>query len=471
MKHLTLALGIVVAGCNFNVAGDKNVSGGGDDLSLPGDDFGDVDLAGGGGGDMSMPPDIAGLPIVCTAGATSCNGSTLVTCPDGTAQLMTTCALGCSTTGGAHCEVMYPRAPVTRADFDTTGLTPINITAGGGISTDNGLIGAANTPFRHANTDANTYEVHDGIGFHAVTIPGQATKLGIYTFKSLTLAQGQTLTAYGTNGLALVSAGDATIDGIVDVTCAGNVFLAGLGGAANAKPYLSGPGGGNGGQPGNNNDGVSIGNNGGGSGATNSHQGGGGGGAFADVGGDGGAEGGNKGGGGGKAYGDAMLTTLLGGSGGGAGGQGGLVGSQPYGGGGGGVAMLVVQGTLTLGSGTAVGGVNTGGCGGIAALGVGGGGGGAGGTILIQAISVHVAANGAVASNGGGGAASNVGAGATSNGHAGALSTTPSGGGTGGSAAGGNGGAQADSKGQPGGDSAAAGAGAGGAAGRIRIDT
>ena len=224
---------------------------------------------------MMPPNDLTGVPQVCTPGSSSCSGSNLLTCPDGTQQVSTPCALGCSTSGGAHCELMYPRAPVTRTDFDTTRLTAISFAAGGGMSTDSGLIGTVATPIRHANTDPTMYEVHDGIGFHAVAIAGQATKLGIYTFKSLTLAQGQQLSAYGTNGLAIVSAGDATIAGTIDVTCAGNVFLAGA--ANGGKPYLSGPGGGAGGQPGPNDDGVSIGTNGGGSGADKSHAAGGGG--------------------------------------------------------------------------------------------------------------------------------------------------------------------------------------------------
>jgi len=248
MKYVGLAL-LFVSGCAFHVDGD-NAGGAGGDMSMPLDDLGGGGNGGGGGGggsgnDLATPNDIAGVPIVCTAGSSSCNGSTLETCPDGTAQMMTTCSLGCSMMGGAHCEQMYPRAPVSRSDFDTTNLTPVSLAAGGGISTETGLIGAGMNPIRHANMDPNTYEVHDGIGFHVVAIPGQTGKMGIYTFKSLTLAQGQSLNAYGNNALALVSASDMTINGVVDVTCAGNVFLAG--GGPNAKPYLAGPGGGAGG--------------------------------------------------------------------------------------------------------------------------------------------------------------------------------------------------------------------------------
>ena len=473
MQYLSLTLALLLSACSFKVSGDNG--GGDDDLSMPPDaDLGNGGGGGGGGGggaggsDMATGNDIAGLPIVCTAGSSSCSGSTLVTCPDGTAEMMTTCALGCSMTGGAHCEVLYPRAPVSRTDFDTTNLVPVNILVGGGISTDNGLIGAAATPIRHQNSDPNAYEVHDGIGFHVVAIPGQTGKVGIYTFKSLTLAQGQNLNAYGANALALVSAGDMTIDGVVDVTCAANVFLAG--GGPNAKPYLPGPGGGAGGQPGTNNSGVSAGTNGGGVGADNTHQAGGGGGAYADVGGIGGAEGANPGGAGGMAYGDPMLTLLVGGSGGGAGGQGGSANGS-FGGGGGGVALLVAQGTLTIGNGAALGGVNAGGCGGVADAMVGGGGGGAGGAILLQALSVHIAAAAGVAANGGGGSAANAMPSANSNGKTGAISTTAASGGNGGSAAGGDGGAASVTAGQAGTGSGNSGGGGGGAVGRIRIES
>src|SRR4051794_34968603 len=115
MKYVFLAL-LGFAGCNFQIRGDDGGGGGGgsdEDMSMPSDDLA-------GGADLAMGNDIAGLPIVCTAGASSCAGSTLVTCPDGTAQIMTTCPLGCSVTGGAHCNVIHPHAPVTPGDFDAT---------------------------------------------------------------------------------------------------------------------------------------------------------------------------------------------------------------------------------------------------------------------------------------------------------------------------------------------------------------
>ena len=471
MRSLVISLGIAVAGCSFQVSGvrgNQDGGGNGDDLATSGDDLGGA--GGSGGADLATGNDIAGLPIVCTAGAASCSGSTLTTCPDGTAEVMTTCPLGCSSSGGAHCNALYPRAPITRADFNTASLTPVTFSVGGGISTDSGLIGSSATPLRHQNSDPNSYEVHDGIGFHAVAIPGRTTKVGIYTFKSMTLDQMQALNAYGTNALALVSAGDMTIDGTIDVTCAGNVFVSGLGGPGTAKVYLSGPGGGAGGQPGASNSGVGAQTGGGGTGADNAHQAGGGGGAYADIGGTGGSEGANPGGAGGSANGDPGLTVLAGGSGGGAGGQGNSANGS-FGGGGGGLVLLVAQGTLTVGAGTTLGGINAGGCGGTADNMVGGGGGGSGGAILLQALSVNVAAMGAVAANGGGGSAANALAGTSSNGKSGDLSTGAAAGGSGGSASGGAGGAASTVAGQTGGSSGNSGAGAGGSAGRVRIET
>jgi len=162
MKYFVLALGLALAGCNFVVDGDHGGGGGGGgdvDMSLP------IDTDLGGDVDLAMGNDLAGVPIVCTAGASSCSGSTLVTCPDGTAEVMTACPLGCSTSGGAHCNVIHPRAPVTTGDFDATGLVPVTLSSAIYIGTDNGQIGPNGTPLRQPNNDVNTYEVHQGIGF------------------------------------------------------------------------------------------------------------------------------------------------------------------------------------------------------------------------------------------------------------------------------------------------------------------
>jgi len=484
-----LALAFAVAGCSFQLRGDDDAgtgggSDGGDvvDLSMSGDDLGGGGAGGGGGGgvggggggggmttpDLATPNDLA-PPIVCTAGSSSCSGNTLLTCPDGTVQNMTACPLGCSMSGGAHCEALYPRAPITRDDFNTTGLTAVTLTANSVyIGADNGLIGPANAPIRHANTVATTYEVHDGVGFHLVAIAGSSVKLGIYTFSSLTVNANVTINAYGANGIALVSAGDLTMNGQFDATCAGNVNLAALIGTP--APNAQGPGGGAGGKPGTASGGFGTGGV-GGANADNTHAAGGGGGAYADTGGVGGADGANPGGASGPTYGDTMLTTLYGGAGGGAGGQSGSA-NIAYGGGGGGLAIMVAQGTLTFGAGNMSGGINAGGCGGLPNSNVGGGGGGSGGTILVQALTVHLAAKGVLAANGGSGAAGNAAPGMMSNGKPGPFGAGAAmGGQTGGGADGGNGGNATTTSGANGGGSASAGGGGGGSVGRIRIET
>ena len=382
---------------------------------------------------------------------------------------MTTCALGCSMMGGAHCEQLYPRTPITRDDFNTTGLTPVTLsTSSVYIGADNGLIGPAGSPIRHANSVATNYEVHDGVGFHVVNIPGSGVKLGIYTFSSLTVNANVVVNAYGVNGIALVSAGDLTMNGQFDATCAGNVNLAVL--AGTPTPNAQGPGGGAGGKPGTDSGGFGAGGV-GGVNADNTHAGGGGGGAYADTGGIGGAEGMNPGGASGPTYGDTMLTKLYGGSGGGAGGQSGSA-NIAYGGGGGGLAIMVAQATLTLGAGNMPGGINAGGCGGLANSNVGGGAGGSGGTILVQALTVHLAAKGVLAANGAGGAAGNAAPGMMSNGKPGPFGAAAAAGGqTGGGADGGNGGNATTTSGANGGGSPGAGGGGGGSVGRIRVET
>jgi hypothetical protein len=79
MQYLGLTLALMLSACSFRVAGD---SGGGGDLSMADVDLGAGGGGGGGGGgsggDLATGNDLAGLPIVCTAGSSSCSGSTLV---------------------------------------------------------------------------------------------------------------------------------------------------------------------------------------------------------------------------------------------------------------------------------------------------------------------------------------------------------------------------------------------------------
>ena len=203
-------------------------------------------------------------------GATSCNGSTLVTCPDGTAQVI----------DDLRARLQHQRRRALRAHVPARAGhahrlrhhradARSDLTAGGGISTDNGLIGAIATPIRHANTDR-----HHLRGARRHRLPrrrhpragDQARHLHLQVAHAGARGSRSTPTAPTASRSSRRATRPST--GIVDVTCAGNVFLAGCG-ATDAKPYLSGPGGGDGGQPGPNDDGVAIGNNGGGSGADN----------------------------------------------------------------------------------------------------------------------------------------------------------------------------------------------------------
>lgn len=441
---LWLLAWILTPGCNFRVAA----------------------FSGGGGGDMSVAPDLAGP---CSAGSVSCDGDLLVTCrADGSGADATSCALGCAAGPPAHCNAFYPRPPISRADFDAAGLTPQTWSVGPALDTEHGCVGCGANPMRPNNSDPNSYEVHNGIGFRVASIPG-AGKLGVWTFASLSVAAGSTVEIFGANGAALVAAGDLKLDGRIDATCAANLYVTG-----GAVPNIAGPGG----FAGAASDGsVKGGGSGGGSSADSAHGAGGGGAGYADVGGAGGDQGTDRGGGGGAAVGGPTLSPLVGGAGGGAGGENG--GNAAPGGGGGGIVVLVALGTITVGAGAAVGGINAGGCGGSAQLGttlagVGGGGGGAGGAIWLQAPLVHLAPLGVLAANGGGGAAGGALAGTLgANGQAGQLGAGAA---TGGNAlapngSGGPGAAGDRAMGGGGGSATSSGGGGGGAVGRIRIET
>ncbi|HEY1587033.1 MAG TPA: hypothetical protein VGH63_15165, partial [Polyangia bacterium] len=73
-----------------------------------------------GGVDMSEGPDMTPCQVV----SVDCAGSTIVsTCSDGSST-SAGCALGCSTTPTAHCEEVYPTAPVQQSDIYATDISP-----------------------------------------------------------------------------------------------------------------------------------------------------------------------------------------------------------------------------------------------------------------------------------------------------------------------------------------------------------
>lgn len=337
-----------------------------------------IELAGGPGstdndlgmGDMGGFIDV-GDGGACMPGVTpdGCSDpSTLQHCGANGQFTATNCPLGCATSSPAHCMVMYPTPPVANADLSTQFVMPTTFSGTVTVHTDTGQI---ETNIRAPNNNTANNEIHAGIAYR------KQGNLGIFTFQTLTIADGATVHLVGANPVAFVSQGDMKILGVVDAQgpCGGVAVAGGfLGGSPNNPGQ--GPGGGAAGVSGN-----------GGAGA-----------GHGDV-------GGNAGSGtniamGGAAYDLPTLISLEGGSGGG----GGAGSNAGNGGSGGGAIQLVSGGTITIGGGTAKGGVNAGGCGASQSFfGQGGGGGGSGGAILIEAINIALASNGVLAANGGSG--------------------------------------------------------------------
>lgn len=255
-------------------------------------------------------------------------------------------------------------------------------------------------------------------------------KIRVFYVNGLHIARDTKVTVTGTNALAIVSRGDAVLEGVIDASAPNQKCLAGPGG------YRGGDGastkGGNGGGPG------------GGIGAT--YAAGAGGGSFGGLGGAGGDDNGGSttasGAAPGAAYGTTALVPLIGGSGGGA--------DMNCGGGGGGAVQIVSSTSILVANG---GGINAGGASSDGYY----GGGGSGGAILVEAPKVTV--QGTVAANGGGGGY----------GCGGELASTPACGGS--QYNSGIGSSGIDGNGAPGATNDGAGGGGGGGAGRIRIVT
>jgi hypothetical protein len=331
-------------------------------------------------GDLSAPPDLATADLedlaepdltafadfaLCQPG---CSGSMLVTC-SGPGQ---SCAYGCSTANGPHCNVFYPSGgAVQLVDVAPAGVLSIAIGGSVLVHTDSGQIEGG---FMRAAGDG----VLNGIYFRV------NNGVGIFSFASLTVGAGVTLSFTGGNGVALVSASTLILAGKLDAQ----------GDCLNGNP---GPGGGAGGVAGQ---------KGGGSGggdpgrSSNDSAAGAAGAGFADHGGGGGdSSGGSSAPSGGNAYSGAILVAGSGGGGGVLGGGASASTPPPRGGGGGGAVQLVARGSVIIGAG---GGVNAGGCGGGATVNnLGGAGGGSGGMILVEAPTII--GGGVLAANGGAG--------------------------------------------------------------------
>ncbi|MDB4965999.1 MAG: hypothetical protein JWN44_1688 [Myxococcales bacterium] len=447
---------LATAGCSFNVNGSTTDATTDVDMSTD-PDMPTADV------DMVLPTDVdmANPATACVAGSVQCSAGSLQTCrSDGSGYDTTTCALGC-VSASPHCAQFQPTAPITRDDFNTTGLTANVVIAGGTtFDTDTGQIGFG-TVVRGPNVTPANREVIAGIGFRSVDIPGGSAtnppaKIGIWYFNGVTFQANATLDrVIGANAMGLVSATTMAIDSAFDLTCAGNVFV-----AAGAGPNAAGPGGGRGAAAA---EAKGVGTGGGGSDLNNAS--GGGGAGYGDAGNVGGKEAANAGGTAGGTYGNVSLSPVLGGSGGGLGGNG-----TGVGGGGGGAIQAVAQTSLTIGSGNMSAGINASGCGGKVGGGNnGGGGGGSGGGILLESPTISLGPMATLAANGGGGASGDN-ANTTNNGQSGQFSGARANGGNA-TPKGGAGGASVTTTGDVGSDDPKAGAGAGGGAGRIRLNS
>jgi hypothetical protein len=251
------------------------------------------------------------------------------------------------------------------------------------------------------DTDALTVSGIGGTGVVETADIGFGTfEIAVFAFSDFELDAGITLTATGSRPLALLSQGNMTIAGTIDISAR---FDPGLSGNQVNGELLAGAGGGNGGLGGNAGAGdpppvtTLPGDPAAGAPADSVGKprvnapfvdgGGGGGAGFGGFGGNaegpGGATGGDR-----NSYGDLSIA-IQGGSGGGTAGGGSPTILASGGGGGGGIEFGAV-GTLTIASGAQV--LADGGDAGDAAgfpAGFGGGGGGAGGGILLHATSVN----------------------------------------------------------------------------------
>jgi len=389
----------------------------------------------------ALPPDatapdassVSEAGAACTGTDRRCEGDTLVVCEGGTTKT-TTCEGGCSTSA-LRCKEITPTGVVSKADVSDPALAPITLAADATLDSDTGAI---------SGVRAAGPGIISGIGFRTdsrtVNIGGAAVTygVGVFSFASLELGAGRTLTLRGGRAVALVARTTLESDGILDARGTCVTDAPGPGG------YAAGVGPGKGGEA---------------SGVGTTDPGGGGGG-FTALGGRGGPSATGVYAPAGIAYLAPELFDLLGGSGGGKGFNG------AKGGGGGGAIQLVAFREVNLGAG----GINVGGCGGQMGPngggGIGaGGGGGSGGAILIEAPSVTVGATAVLAANGGGGGGA-VDQTTIARSH-GLLSATAAPGAASGAGAGGAGSSCA---GKDGSKPGPAGGGGGGACGRVRIN-
>lgn len=208
-----------------------------------------------------------------------------------------------------------------------------------------------------------------------------APPVAVFSWASLTIEDGVTVTVEGPNAIIFALSENATINGTINASATGLIAgLAGPGGFAGGND-ITPTGGGLGG-------GTSV----------AGRDGGGGGGSHGGLGGNGGLQEGSTSGVATLVVGTTENVPLFGGSGGGRGGR--AVGSG-LGGGGGGAVQISARGELRVGANAAI---NVSGAAGVGGTNdYGGGGGGAAGAILLEGRAVLV--DGTMAANGGGGGA------------------------------------------------------------------
>ncbi|UJR85291.1 hypothetical protein [Sandaracinus amylolyticus] len=333
----------------------------------------------------------AGMVDGGCSGPPSCSGGQLTTCVAG-APVVTACALGCAA-AGTSCRAVVPSNVGGMVAFTdgTAALDVVNDEVWIAYP-DTGLI-----EVRDGNNPATVLRnvrdagvgTNNGIRYAQIAGSGGAN-YGVFVVGSLRVRQlGVLAGSGGTRSLVIVSAGDVLIEGLVTVS--GTGFGPGPGGGAGGPAETDGSGAG-GGHRGESDSGLG-----------NDDDGGGGGGSHASVGAAGGDSPEADGGAEGSTYGDADLVPLRGGSGGGGGGD----DSGGRGGHGGGALQITSATSITV---TASGAIDAGGEGGHGGTTGGlvidsgaGGGGGSGGAILVEAITVTLAAGRVGAPGGAGG--------------------------------------------------------------------
>jgi hypothetical protein len=319
--------------------------------------------------DAMQPPDAMqplDAPWVCTPGTGMCASGNVQTCDsNGQWSAPAACPLGCFT-DGTRCWDVDPSNGLAAALDDARTQPSYTLIDGAQFDTDNGDV---------VNGDGNPVSMKSVV----ITPPGVAPDIRVFEVKSLTMGSVKIVNTNkngNTTSFAIVSDGDVTITGVVDISGAPGNDAPGFAGCSNTT---------------------------GGAGRVQSTSGiryaGAGGGSYARSGGRGGNNRTSNGSAPGTLEGNDVIIPLRGGC------NGGLRVYDTAGGGTGGGAIQIVSRSLIKLTGN--GGINAGGGGAqLPASYYGGGGGGSGGAILLEAPAIVLSgAAVGLAANGGGGSA------------------------------------------------------------------